>query len=136
MYLYKGGFMNIKLLICFIFVIFCGLIFSFKFINFDKKSSKKLILHYKISAGIPFRWEYEIEDEGIVQFVESYVVKNENTGGKVGAPIYTDYVFKGLKKGETSIVFKYVNFTEEIVSGREVHKVIVDDDLNITLVED
>ena len=27
-----------------------------------KKNSKELELTYKISAGIPFKWEFEIED--------------------------------------------------------------------------
>ncbi len=98
-------------------------------------SSKQLELTYEINAGIPFKWVYEIEDESIVQFVRSYVVKDENTGGKVGASVYTNYVFKGLKEGTTTITFKIVSITGEMEdSNIEVHKVKVDKDLNISLV--
>ena len=135
MFIEDGEHMNIRYLIGFIIVIlFCFLIFVFKFL--DKKSSKEFELTYKINAGIPFRWEYEIEDESVVEFVKSYVIRNDNKGGKVGAPIYTNYVFKGLKKGETVITFKFVNFTENRVDKEEEHRVIVDDDLNISLVKE
>lgn len=98
---------------------------------------KELELTYEINAGIPFRWDYEIEDESIVSFVKSYVVKDENTGGKVGAPVYTNYVFKGLKEGTTTITFKTVSITGERPDKKEKpHVVKVDKDLNISLVEE
>ncbi len=100
------------------------------------KSTKEIELTYDISAGIPFKWVYEIEDESIVEFVKSYVIKDDNKGGKVGAKVYTNYVFKGLKEGETTITFKIVSITGEYEdTSHEVHKVIVDKDLNITLID-
>lgn len=135
MYL-RGVCMN-KLLSSFLILIaLCFIILAFWFIFSHRKNPKELKLTYKISAGIPFRWEYEIEDESVVKFVKSYVIKDENKGGKVGAPIYTNYVFKGLKQGSTTIVFKYVNFTEGRVSSEKRHKVVVDHDLNVYLAEE
>ena len=106
---------------------------------FSKESNnpKTLELTYEINAGIPFKWVYEIEDKNVVEFVKSYVVKDENTGGKVGASVYTNYVFKGLKEGETTITFKIVSITgEREDSDIEVHKVKVDKDLNISLIKE
>ena len=101
-----------------------------------KDNPKELELTYKISAGIPFKWEYEIEDESIVGFVKSYVVRDDNKGGKVGASVYTDYVFKGLKEGTTTITFRTVSITGEYPdSNIEKNIVRVDKNLNVTLVK-
>ena len=97
--------------------------------------SKKLELTYEINAGIPFKWVYEIENPSIVQFVESYVLKDENTNGKVGASVYRNYVFKGLKEGSTTITFKEISITDESdIVKEEKTGVRVDKDLNISIV--
>ena len=119
-----------------VLIVLSGLFVFLKFLVFDKKNPKELELTYKINAGIPFRWEYEIEDESIVKFVKSYVVKDENKGGIVGAPVYTKYVFEGIKEGETTIIFKYVNFTSGEVTGEKKHKVKVDKDKNISVISE
>ena len=93
--------------------------------------NKKLDLIYEINAGIPFKWEYEIRDKDIVKVVETKVIKDENKGGKVGASIYTRYRFKGLKKGDTTITFRFVSITNGTISKEEIHNVRVDEDLNI-----
>ncbi len=115
-----------------IVLIIIGIIIKIKTDN----SKKELVLNYKISAGIPFKWVYEIENPEVVEFVKSYVTRDDNKGGKVGAKVYTNYVFKGLKEGETTITFKIVSITGEYEdTSHEVHKVIVDKDLNITLID-
>ena len=112
----------------------------YKFVSKDKpedpkqKNPKELEIMKDISAGIPYKWEVEIEDESIVEFVKSYVVQDDNTDGKVGAKVYTNYVFKGLKEGSTNIVFKFVNFTNNIVDSEDKYPVHVDKDLNISLI--
>ena len=121
-----------KIIIVVSIIIVSGLILYFWLIP-KKKNTKELELTYKINAGIPFKWEYEIEDSRVVSFVKSYVIKNENKGGIVGAPVYTNYVFKGLKAGETTIIFKFVNMNG-IVSKEEKHLVKVDKDGNIMVI--
>ena len=124
-----------------VLIIIVGLVIYF--VKFNKsgdnpikeKNPKELELPYDINAGIPFRWEYEIEDPSIVEFVRSYQTRNDNTDGRVGGRIDTNYVFKGLKEGETTIIFKYVYFTENRVEMEDRNIVKVDKDLNITLVE-
>ena len=122
-----------------LFIILVGVLcFIFKDSLFNKINSnpKQLELTYEINAGIPFKWEYEIEDDSIVKFVKSYVVRDENTGGKVGASVYTNYVFESVKPGTTTIKFKYVNFADNYVSGERKHVINVDNDLNISLVKE
>ena len=104
-------------------------------IFFYNKKPKTLDLTYKISAGIPFKWQYVIEDETIVKLTKSYVTKNENTRGKVGAPIYTKYIFEGLKEGKTTITFKFINITNEKPTREEKYFIKVDKDKNVELLE-
>ena len=104
-------------------------------INFNnKKASKELELTYKTNGGVPYKWEYTIEDEEIVKFVKSYEVENQNTDGRVGAPIKTAYVFTGLKEGSTTITFKYVSIVDGKVDKEEVTKVKVDKSKKITVI--
>ena len=134
--------MNNKILIFIgiIVLIIVGLVIYFVKFNksnnnpLKKNNPKEIELSYSINAGIPFRWEYEIEDSSVVEFVKSYQTRNDNKGGLVGGRIDTNYVFKGLKEGETTIIFKYVYFTENRVEFEEKNIVKIDKDLNITLV--
>ena len=100
-----------------------------------KEDAKKLEITKEINAGIPFKWEYTIEDSSIVKCSKVYVLKDENTNGKVGAPVYKNYVFKGLKEGTTTVIFKFVSITDEdYPSEEEKYNIRVDKDLNISLV--
>ncbi len=100
-----------------------------------KEDTKKLEITKEINAGIPFKWEYTIEDSSIVKCSKVYVLKDENTNGKVGAPVYKNYVFKGLKEGKTTVIFKLVSITDEdYPSEEEKYNIRVDKDLNISLV--
>ena len=122
----------LKLLIIFGFFLLIGGI-VFVIVMATRKENKDLVLTYKISAGIPFRWDVDIEDKSVIAYLSSYVARNENVGGIVGAPIYTNYVFRGLRPGATKIIFKFVNFTNNEVSKTETYHVLVDNDLRITI---
>ena len=116
-----------------IVLIIIGIIIKIKTDN----SKKELVLNYKISAGIPFKWVYEIENPEVVEFVKSYVTRDDNKGGKVGAKVYTNYVFRGLKEGETTITFKIVSITGEHEDNtHDINRVRVDKDLNVLLIGD
>ena len=96
-------------------------------------SSKTLELTYTTNGGVPYNWEYEIEDKSIVEFVKEYVIEDKNKGGLVGAPISTNYVFKGLKKGKTTIRFRYVSVIDGTIEKEEIIKVLVDKSKNISI---
>ena len=103
---------------------------------FKKKnnSSKKIEISYDISSGIPFRWEYEIEDNTIVE-----LIKKETKGEKTKEPICggkltIKYIFKGIKEGKTKIVFKLVNFADNYIDREEVYNISVDKNHNIKII--
>ena len=102
------------------------------FFIFKDNSSKTLELTYQTSKGIPFRWEYEIDDESIVKLEKSFVDdKNKKLKGGI---VYNHYVFKGLKAGKTTIRFKYVEKKKNQIDKEEVINVKVDKFKNISLV--
>ena len=100
----------------------------------NMKSAKILELTYKTNGGVPYEWQYVIDDDTIVSFVKSYEIDNQNDGTIVGAPIYINYVFKGLKEGVTTITFKYVSIVDGSVSKEEKNTIKVDKNNNISLV--
>ena len=99
------------------------------------KKPKHLELTYSINAGIPFKWEVEIEDETVAKLKKSYVTKNENKGAIVGGKVYTKYIFEGQKEGKTTITFKYVNITNEIPPKEEKYNIKVDKNKNIIVLK-
>lgn len=103
--------------------------------NINEEKKERVELVYKINAGIPFKWVYEIEDESIVKFDESYQIKNDNIDGRSGGAIETKYVFKGIKEGTTTITFKYVSIDGDKIYEEYKHVVKVDNDNNATLIE-
>ena len=111
------------------------ILFVALFIIIYNKKPRTLDITYKINAGIPFKWEYSIEDESIVKLKKSYVTKNENKGAIVGAPIHRKYIFEGLKEGKTTITFKYVNVTKEMPNKEEKYYVKVDKNKNVELLK-
>lgn len=97
--------------------------------------SKKLDISYRMSSGIPFRWEYEIEDTNIVEFVSKKTVGEKTKEPICGGPITIHYYFKGKKKGNTKIIFKLVNFADNYLDKEEVYNISVDDRLNAKIVK-
>ena len=100
----------------------------------SRGESKQIELTYKTNGGVPYTWQYEIEDESIVKFVKSYEIENQNKNGLVGAPISINYVFEGLKEGVTTITFKYVNITDGSIDKEEKNIIKVDKNKNISLI--
>lgn len=91
-------------------------------------------LDYSTNGGVPYFWEYEIEDESIIKFVEEKEKENNNKNGMVGAPIVKTYVFKGIKTGKTSINFKYIHVGSKDIAQDETVYLEVDEDNNLRLI--
>ena len=100
----------------------------------NQGEGKTLELTYTINAGIPYKWEYEIEDKSIVEFVKSYVIEDKNVDGMTGAPVSTNYVFKGKKEGKTTITFKKVSVVDGSVAEESKNTVKVDKNKNLSLI--
>lgn len=97
----------------------------------NNEGSKQIELTYSSNGGSPYKWEYKIKDKDIVKFVKKYVISEEK---KDGGEIRTNYVFKGLKKGKTTVTFKYVNIVDGSVEKEETINLKVDGRKNISLV--
>ena len=130
-----------KIFIPIILVLILVIVGIVLFLNKDD-SSNIIELTYKTNGGVPYNWEYEIEDEAIVKFVKSYVIEDKNKNGLVGAPIYTNYVFEGVNDGVTTVTFKYVSINGEVdrveknkmkVSNGKISLVVGDIDMGNTL---
>ena len=126
--------MNKKVMIG-IGIIFLSVVFVIlKIVIPSTTGSKVLELTYKTNGGMPYKWEYKIEDETIVEFVETKDVTSEEDKKLDGGPVYINYIFKGLKEGKTVITFKYVNITDNSIEKEDKVTVKVDKYKNISLV--
>jgi len=115
-------------IIVFIVAVIAGVLYFSK-----DESGKELELTYTVYGGTPYEWKVSIEDESIVKLDRSYNLEDKNNEGLDGAPVSTNYVFKGLKKGDTYVTFQYVNFVTGDVEKEEVHHIRVDKNKNISL---
>lgn len=95
--------------------------------------SKELELTYKTNGGVPYKWEYKVEDESIVKFVKTKDITSNEDKKLDGGPVYTNYIFKGLKQGKTTITFKYINIVDGSIDKEEKITVKVDKYKNISL---
>lgn len=127
--------MNKKLIISIGLIIIVAATIAVVLFNIGGTSSgsKKLELTYKSNGGVPYRWEYEIKDKSIVKFVGTKDITPDEYKDLEGGPIYTNYIFKGLKKGKTTITFKYVNIVDGSIDKKETITVSVDKNNNIAL---
>lgn len=126
--------MNKKVLIVIGIVFIIILLFVFKFMMIKTKGSKTLELTYKTNGGVPYKWEYKIDNESIVQFVETKNITPDKYKNLDGGPVYINFVFKGIKKGKTTITFKYINIVNKSVEKEETVTVKVDRYKNIYLI--
>ena len=125
--------MNIKILLVIIIIGTVIIITRTKPLN--DSLSKTIEISYETNYSLPFRYEYEIKDEDIVELVKKYTT--DDTNGEIidGAPVTTHYVFKGLKEGETTITFKSVSVENGSITWEEKKYIKVDKDNNISIIK-
>ncbi len=126
--------MNKKVMIGIVIIFAAVLFIVLKIVIPNKTGSKELELTYKTNGGVPYKWEYKIEDESIVEFVKTKDITSEEDKKLTGGPVYINYIFKGLKKGKTTITFKYVNITNGSIEKENKIAVKVDKYKNISLI--
>ena len=103
--------------------------------NFIKKKKDPNILEikYNLSSGIPFKWEWEVEDQTICNLVKCTSHGEQSKEPICGGKVETTYFFQGLKSGTTKIIFKCINFADNVVSEIDEYTVTVDQKLKIKL---
>ena len=126
--------MNKKLVIGIGIIFLVVLFVILKIVIPSEAGSKELELTYMTNGGVPYRWEYKIEDESIVEFVRNKDITSEEDKKLDGGPVYINYIFRGLKEGKTTITFKYVNIVDNSIEREEKVTVKVDKYKNISLV--
>ena len=97
----------------------------------QKEKNIEIIL--MTNGGVPYKWEYEIEDDSIVSYDHMDSVNKDP--GTAGGRVEQHYYFKGLKEGSTTIQFQYKNFTNDTIDQEKTYHIVVDSDLNITITE-
>lgn len=122
--------MNKKLII--ILTSLIGVLAITSIILLNVNGSKTLEITVNTNGGVPYNWQYEIEDEEIVKYVKKYTVEEDKTLD--GGPVSINFVFEGLREGKTTIKLKYVNVIDNSVEKEEIHHVKVDKLKNISLV--
>lgn len=125
--------MNKKVMVCISIILVVTLLMVLKVIIPSISGNKELELTYKSNGGVPYKWEYKIEDESIVKFVRTKDITSKEDKKLDGGPVYTNYIFKGLKQGKTTITFKYTNIVDGSVDKEEKLIVKVDKYKNISL---
>ena len=126
--------MNKKLIVGILLVLAVVLCVVLYFIVSDNSDGhKELELTYKSNGGVPYKWEYKIEDESIVEFVKTKDITSKEDKKLDGGPVYTNYIFRGKKEGKTTITFKYVSIVDGSVDKEEKVTVKVDKYKNISL---
>ena len=83
------------------------------------------------TRGIPYKYEYEIEDESIVKLVKSYNLDKDDK--RKGGTDRINYVFTGLKKGTTKVIFKKIDLYSGEIATQETITFKVDARKNISL---
>ena len=81
--------------------------------------SKKIEITRKTNGGVPYKWEYTIKDESIVKLEKTKDITSKEDKELAGGPVYINYIFKGLKKGKTTVTFKYVSIIDGSVEEEE-----------------
>lgn len=115
---------NIIIFASLIIILFIGL-----FIFISNQNDHNIIeLTVTESKDKDYKWDYEIEDKKIVEYVKDYVVNEENNGKNI------NYVFKGIKEGYTKIRLKYININDGSIIKEQEHTLKVDKFHNISLV--
>ena len=107
----------------------------FFFKNKNKNISKTLEISYQMNSGIPFKWEFKIKNNKIVEFVKQEVIGEKTKEPICGGNITIKYIFKGIKPGKTKIIFKLVNFADNYTQREEEYNIQVDNSLNIKTIK-
>lgn len=123
--------MKKKIIIISLFIV--GFIGGFLAFYLSDDSSKIIEFTVDTNGGVPYKWEYEIEDETVVKYVKKYEINKEKEPVE-GGHIQINYVFEGLKEGKTKVILKYVNIVDKTVEKKIVNKLKVDRHKNISLV--
>ncbi|MDE5539415.1 MAG: protease inhibitor I42 family protein [Bacilli bacterium] len=100
----------------------------------QNKDNKIFEITITTNGGVPYKWEYEIADEAIVEYVkDDTLAREENVAGGIAD---VKFVFKTLKKGATTIKLKYVSLIDNSIEKEERYVIKVDKYLTARLIKE
>ena len=78
--------------------------------NYQNKTNNTAEIVMQINGGIPYDWEYAIEDTSIVKFKETKETANNNDSDEmlIGGENDQIYIFEGIKEGKVYFIIKVV----------------------------
>ena len=93
----------------------------------------KFEIKQSMNSGVEFKWIYSIENEDIVKLVD--ITEKGEDELVDGGLVDLTYTFKALKKGRTTITFKYISLDGTITDETRVYNISVDKNMNINIEE-
>ena len=93
----------------------------------------KFEIKQSMNSGVEFKWIYSIENEDIVKLVD--ITEKGEDELVDGGLVDITYTFKALKKGRTTITFKYISLDGTITDETRVYNISVDKNMNINIEE-
>ena len=86
-----------------------------------------------VSKDDNYNWQYEIENNSILEFVRKYQIEKrtvQNSVRTVKSETIEKYIFKATEPGTTKVTLKYKNVNSQTVK-EEVYEIKVDKKLKI-----
>ena len=93
----------------------------------------KFEIKQSMNSGVEFKWTYNIENEDVVKLVD--ITEKGEDELVDGGLVDLTYTFKALKKGRTTITFKYISLDGTITDETRVYNISVDKNMNINIEE-
>ena len=94
-------------------------------------NKSKVDIKLMTNGGVPYKWEYTIDDTSIVKVKKEYSkeLDKDINGGRVE----NHFVFVAKKEGKTKVTFKYKSINNDSVISEEKYVLVVDKDKNIKI---
>lgn len=83
------------------------------------------------NGGVPYKWEYTIEDPSIVKVKKEY--SKDLDPNMDGGRVENHFVFAAKKEGKTKVTFKYKSIKGDDFTSEEKYILVVDKDKNIRI---
>lgn len=95
------------------------------FFIFNRDESK--IIEITVNDNNLCNWEYEINDNNVVEYVKKFSFTDDDTDEK-----FINFVFKGNMEGKTKVTLKCINKENELIDEK-IYTMKVDKWKNISL---
>ena len=112
-------------------IILAGVILGFGLYSLFINNNVNNYYQIKVNTngGVPYSWEYKIDNENIVEIKQSSKALNKNEGGPV--EVYFDITAK--KEGNATLTLEYKDVRDQHVEKEEIYQIEVTHDLKMNI---